>query len=39
VPAPLRGQIKRLDYLVGIPGVGLVAFGEKAKTIYQGKTT
>lgn len=37
VPEPLRGQIKRPDYLVGIPGVGLVAFDVKAKTIYQGK--
>jgi Holliday junction resolvase len=37
VPAPLRGQIKRPDYLVGIPGVGLVAFDVKAKTVYQGK--
>jgi Holliday junction resolvase len=34
VPDPLRGQIKRPDYLVGIPGVGLVAFDVKAKTIY-----
>jgi hypothetical protein len=36
VPVPLRGQIKRPDYLVGIPGVGLVAFDVKAKTIYRG---
>jgi hypothetical protein len=35
VPAPLRGQIKRPDYLVGIPGVGLVAFDVKAKTVYE----
>lgn len=34
VPMPLRGRIKRPDYLVGIPGVGLVAFDVKAKTIY-----
>lgn len=34
VPTPLRGQIKRPDYLVGIPGVGLVAFDVKAKTVY-----
>ena len=33
-PAPLRGRIKRPDYLVGIPGVGLVAFDVKAKTVY-----
>lgn len=34
VPAPLRGQIKRPDYIIGIPGIGLVAFDVKAKTIY-----
>jgi hypothetical protein len=34
VPMPLRGQIKRPDYIVGIPGVGMVAFDVKAKTIY-----
>lgn len=34
VPEPLRGRIKRPDYLVGIPGVGLVAFDVKSKTIY-----
>jgi hypothetical protein len=34
VPDPLRGRLKRPDYLVGIPGVGLVAFDVKAKTIY-----
>jgi hypothetical protein len=34
VPVPLRGQIKRPDYIVGIPGVGMVAFDVKAKTIY-----
>lgn len=37
VPAPLRGQIKRPDYLVGIPRIGLVAFEVKAKTIYAGE--
>lgn len=36
VPEPLRGKIKRPDYLVGIPGVGLVAFDVKAKTVYDG---
>ena len=35
VPAPLRGEIKRPDYLVGIPGVGMVAFDVKSKTIYE----
>lgn len=34
VPAPLRGKIKRPDYLVGIPGIGAVAFDVKAKTTY-----
>lgn len=34
VPAPLRGEIKRPDNLVGIPGIGLVAFDVKAKTVY-----
>jgi len=34
VPEPLRGKIKRPDYLVGIPGVGLVAFDVKSKTVY-----
>ncbi|OPH84406.1 hypothetical protein B2M20_02340 [Nitrobacter vulgaris] len=34
VPEPLREQIKRPDYIVGIPGVGMVAFDVKAKTIY-----
>jgi len=34
VPVPLRGKIKRPNYLLGIPGVGLVAFDVKAKTIY-----
>lgn len=34
VPAPLRGKIKRPDYLVGLPSVGMVAFDVKAKTTY-----
>lgn len=34
VPEPLRGRIKRPDYLVGIPGVGPVAFDVKAKSVY-----
>lgn len=37
VPGPLRGEIKRPDYLVGIPGVGLVAFDVKAKALYRGR--
>lgn len=35
VPASLRGEIKRPDYLVGIPGVGIVAFDVKSKTVYE----
>ncbi|MEP9356888.1 hypothetical protein ABLE93_25490 [Xanthobacter sp. KR7-65] len=34
VPVPLRGHIKRPDYIVGIPHVGMVAFDVKAKTLY-----
>lgn len=37
VPVPMRGAIKRPDYLVGVPGVGTVAFDVKAKTIFDGK--
>lgn len=36
VPAPMRGQIKRPDYIVGVPGVGAVAFDVKAKGIFNG---
>ena len=36
VPAPMRGQIKRPDYVVGVPGVGAVAFDVKVKTLYNG---
>ena len=35
VPAPLRGQIKRPDYLVAIPHVGMIAFDVKCKSVYQ----
>ena len=34
VPVSLRGEIKRPDYLVGIPSVGIIAFDVKSKTIY-----
>lgn len=34
VPAQLRGEIKRPDYLVGIPTIGTIAVDVKAKTIY-----
>ena len=37
VPAHLRGEIKRPDYLVGIPRVGMVAFDVKAKVLYRGR--
>lgn len=34
VPEGFRGEIKRPDFLVGIPTVGLIAFDVKAKTVY-----
>lgn len=37
VPASLRGQIKRPDYLVAIPHVGMIAFDVKCKSVYQGR--
>lgn len=37
VPENLRGRIKRPDYLVGLPYVGLIAFDVKAKTVYDGQ--
>ncbi|MER9458177.1 hypothetical protein [Mesorhizobium sp. M0478] len=36
VPAALKGRIKRPDYLVGLPHVGLLAFDVKAKSVYDG---
>ena len=36
VPAGLRGEIKRPDFLVGIPTIGTLAFDVKAKTVYGG---
>lgn len=36
VPMHLRGQLKRPDYVVGVPGVGSVAFDVKAKALYNG---
>lgn len=36
VPAHLRGQLKRPDYVVGVPGVGALAFDVKAKSLYNG---
>lgn len=34
MPSHLRGKFKRADNLVGVPGVGILAFDVKAKTIY-----
>ncbi len=36
VPDHLRGEIKRPDYVVGVPGVGAVAFDVKVKSLYNG---
>ena len=35
MPQPLRGEIKRPDFLVGIPTIGTLAVDVKAKRIYQ----
>lgn len=34
VPKGLRGDIKRPDFLVGIPTIGTLAFDVRAKSIY-----
>ena len=34
VPKGLRGEIKRPDFLVGLPTIGTLAFDVKAKSIY-----
>ncbi len=34
VPRGLKGEIKRPDFLVGIPTIGTLAFDVKAKTVY-----
>lgn len=34
VPKGLKGEIKRPDFLVGIPTLGTLAFDVKAKTVY-----
>lgn len=36
VPESLRGRIKRPDFLVGVPRVGLMAFDVKAKQVNDG---
>ena len=35
IPEPLRGEIKRPDFLVGIPTIGTLAFDVKAKRVYR----
>lgn len=35
IPQHLRGEIKRPDFLVGIPTIGTLAVDVKAKRIYQ----
>lgn len=34
LPAALKGEIKRPDFLVGIPAIGTIAVDVKAKSIY-----
>jgi hypothetical protein len=34
IPQPLRGEIKRPDFLVGIPTIGTTAIDVKAKRVY-----
>lgn len=34
VPKRLRGDIKRPDFLVGLPTIGTIAFEVKSKTVY-----
>lgn len=35
IPEPLRGEIKRPDFLVGVPTIGTIAVDVKAKRIYR----
>jgi hypothetical protein len=37
VPANMRGLIKRPDFAVGIPNIGLIAFDVKAKALHKGQ--
>ena len=37
IPQPLRGEIKRPDFLVGIPTIGTIAVDVKAKRVYEDK--
>jgi hypothetical protein len=34
MPQPLRGEIKRPDFLVGVPTIGTIAVDVKAKRVY-----
>jgi hypothetical protein len=34
IPQPLRGEIKRPDFLVGVPTIGTLAVDVKAKSVY-----
>ena len=34
IPQPLRGEIKRPDFLVGVPTIGTLAVDVKAKRVY-----
>lgn len=34
LPASLKGEIKRPDFLVGIPAIGTIAVDVKAKSVY-----
>ena len=37
VPKGLRGEIKRPDFLVGVPTIGTLAFDVKAKSVYDDR--
>lgn len=37
VPKGLRGEIKRPDFLVGVPSIGTIAFDVKAKSVYDDR--
>ena len=34
IPPPLRGQIKRPDFMIGIPTIGTIAVDVKAKRVF-----
>ena len=35
IPQPPRGEIKRPDFLVGVPSIGTIAVDVKAKRVYR----